>query len=261
MNNSLKQKIQIFQKENNSNIKIICDFDGTLTKKTENNSINVFRNENYLSKDYKIKSNNLYKKYHKFEIDETLNKIKKSKLMEIWWNLHWDLLIKEKVNKKDLKQVIKLNQLKLRNKLKEFFEILEKYNIQNFIFSAGTKNLIEMVLIKKEMNFKNTTKIISNEWDFDKEGNFIGIKNKIIHAKNKNEKVLKEKFNKSNVILIGDSISDILMCENYKNIIKIGFHSKSEKTKKEDFDKNFDLVISDTCGFYEINEILKEILN
>ena len=284
----LKDKINIFKTEGIKKIKIISDFDGTFTKQyknkdtRENNSVSVFRNENYLSEVYSNGAKKLFEKYNKYERDSSLSKGKKTKLMEQWWTEHWALMQKENMNESNVLEVISKKQIKLRSGVEKFVKISNRLKIPLFIFSSGTGNLIEEYLISKQINFSNV-KIISNLWKFDEKGKFIGLRNKyIIHSQNKDVSLLQKWFSESNnnseclidtnisyfdsikkkknVILIGDSFHDVRMCQKYDNIIKIGFISKHlGKDKKKEFDEQFDLVIDDEKGFEKIIKLLNEI--
>ncbi|MDA3855837.1 MAG: hypothetical protein PF569_06245 [Candidatus Woesearchaeota archaeon] len=284
----IDDKIKIFREEGISKIKIVSDFDGTLTKQyrdvdtRENNSVSVFRNEGYLDERYSDEAKQLFSKYHKIELDDTISKEEKAKYMEEWWTSHWEIMKVYGMNREVVDDVVKRNLIKIRSCFDEFVKLLNKNRMPLFIFSSGTGNLIEEYLVSRELNF-SLVKVISNIWKFDSKGNFIGIKNKIIHAQNKDVSVLKDWFKspyegaeclvdysedvfdgiekKSNVILIGDSLHDINMCNNYDNVIKIGYISKVlGEEKRKEFENVFDLVIDDSEGLEKVIDILKKII-
>lgn len=74
--------------------------------------------------------------------------------------------------------------------------------------------------------------VISNFLKYDDEGKILGFKNDMIHVYNKTEITLQKSSyynlikNRTNVILMGDSIGDAAMCEGVPetgNVLKIGF--------------------------------------
>ena len=242
------------------NLKIILDFDETLThkyklKKNQNNSINVFRLENYTNKNYVKKANELFNFYHPKELDEKILKKDKKKLMDEWWMRHFFLLKKYGVGELEFLDIIKKDKIKLRNGVVEFFEFFYKKKVPIIIFSSGTGNLIKMVLEKNKILFSNV-KIISNFWKFDKNGKFIELKNKkILTSQNKFGNFFPEK---NNVILIGNNLLDLSMCKKYKKIFTICFYSKLDNLNLNLYKKSFDLIIDDEKTFKEIN--IKNIL-
>ena len=93
----LDEKIQKFKESGKDNFYIVSDFDKTLTKAFWNGQkhpsvIAILREENYLTSDYAGRANELFEKYHPFEIDITMPwEARKAKMLE-WWLAHYELL-------------------------------------------------------------------------------------------------------------------------------------------------------------------------
>src|SRR3989344_9508758 len=106
----LKKKIEAFKRQGVDKIHIVSDFDNTLTASFVDGQripsiISVLRDGNYLTKDYAEKAHALYNKYHPIEINPEIPLKEKRKAMQDWWKNHFNLLIKYKLNKKDIEKV------------------------------------------------------------------------------------------------------------------------------------------------------------
>lgn len=274
----LKNKIAIFKKEGKDKLHILSDFDRTLTKayfKGEKVTaiINYLRMGNYLSENYANKAKALQDKYHPIEVSQTISQEEKNKAMFSWWSEHYKLLVESGLNEKTMaqaiKDIIKTGTISLREGADNFLKTLNKNNIPIVIMSSsGIGNMVVDFLKTQKLMFDNTH-FIGNTLEFNKQGKFLGIQdNKIIHVFNKHEveiknlPIHKQIENRKNIILLGDTISDLGMLENleYNNLIKIAFQNYPEENL-DDFKKNFDIVITGDSNFDYINELLKEILD
>jgi 5'-nucleotidase len=265
---STKEK---FVESGAKSIHVISDFDGTITKtfvdgKKVPSIISILREENYLNADYSEKAKELFAKYHPIEIDQTIPLQKRKMAMHEWWKAHFDLLIKHGLNKKHLEKVVDSEMLQLREGTLEFFDILHQYNIPLIIMSSsGIGEAISMIIGKYGRMYKNVY-IISNNFEWDKDGNAVRVKEPIIHSLNKDEIAIKsypaifrKVENRKNVLLLGNAVEDVGMITgfNYDNLIKIGFCD--EQKNIELYKKYFDIVITDGT-FYSVNKLLKDIL-
>ena len=106
---------------------VLSDFDGTLTSVYINgvkrpSLISVLRDGNYLTPEYAKKAWALYDKYHSLENDSTLPLQERKRTMEEWWRTHFELLIHSGLNKKDIENVIDLQNIPLKLGTQEFFD-------------------------------------------------------------------------------------------------------------------------------------------
>jgi len=262
-----------FKKEGNQKLHVLTDFDNTLTRafvdgKRVPSLISVLRDSNYLGHEYAEKANALYRKYHAIETDPTISKKERKKAMHEWWSIHFNLLIKSGLNRKDIEKVVKSRKIKFRQGALEFIDFLHKQNIPLIIMSSSGlgEDAIAMYL-KKENRLYNNIYIISNKYEWDQNGNAIGVKQPIIHSMNKDETMI-QNFpvfdvvkNKKNVLLLGNNIGDVGMIEgfNYDNLIKIGFLNEKIEENLEEFKKNFDIIITNDSGMDYINQLLREL--
>lgn len=249
---------------------VIADFDNTLTKafiageKTQS-IIAQLREKNYLSEDYIKKAKELFETYHPYEKDPTITEETRKAKMREWWTLHFSILIKEGLSKKDLRKIIKSKTIELREGYKEFFNLLNKQGIPLIIMSAsGIGDIIKMYLEENKVNYDNVY-IITNKFEWDENEIAKDFKEPIIHSANKEEHTLDnlpiyyELLNRKNVLLLGDSKNDTKMAEGfpYKNIIKIGFLNDKVEELLEYYENNYDVIITDDGSLDFINNFLK----
>jgi cytosolic 5'-nucleotidase 3 len=67
--------------------------------------------------------------------------------------------------------------------------------------------------------------------------------------------------NRKNILLMGDSLSDIDMVKGFDcdNVIKIGFLNDEIEKMKEFYLKKYDILITNDSSMDFVNELLKEI--
>lgn len=262
------------QKQGFKKLHILADFDRTLTysqsNKNENISsiVSILRNGNYLSNEYTKEAHALFDRYHPLEIDPTIPINEKKKAMQEWWTLHSKLLIKSGLNKKDIEAIVGTGIIKLRDKTKELFDYLHQKQVPLVIISSsGVGNAIPMFLEKEGIYYDNIH-IITNLYTFDNNGKATNISKPIIHVMNKDETVIHdypEIYNKikdrKNVILLGDSLGDLGMAIgfNYDNLLKIGFLNPGEEQNQKEYEKNFDVIITNDSDIQPVNKLIREI--
>jgi cytosolic 5'-nucleotidase 3 len=254
------------------NLHILSDFDKTFTKAFVNGKkipsiISELRNGESLSKEYAKKAHELFDYYHPFEEDNSLTPIQKKEKMKEWWTKHFELLIKEKLNKGDLEKIVKSGNVQLRRGIEELMDLLKEKQIPLIILSAsGIGDVIPMYLKQKNINYQNIY-TISNFYKWDSKGNAIGVKKPIVNSANKDETTLEKLpfysklLKRKNIILLGDSLDDSKMAQGfpYENILKIGFLNEKVKERLEDYKKKYDVIIPSDGTMNFINEFLKQI--
>ncbi len=256
-------------KEGKEKLHLIFDFDRTLTigrdgASLASTSFSVLREQGILGENYTQASTTLFNTYHPIEISPSVSNDEKNQAMDDWWRKHLELLVANKLNKKDFKGVVVNGNLKLRKYVKEVFEICHRKNIPVVILSAGLGDLITAVLEVESLYYPNI-KIVSN-WFLFEENTVTGYKTPFIHATNKDENHLSKEIRESlvgrnNIVLAGDSLGDLKMAplEVVGKIIKFGFLNGNQGLLPE-FKKNFDYVEeSVNADFGEILKIVSEI--
>nr|XP_011469332.1 PREDICTED: cytosolic 5'-nucleotidase 3 isoform X2 [Fragaria vesca subsp. vesca] len=243
----LDAKVAAIRNAGPPKLKVIADFDATLTKYRVNgcrgqSSHGLLQQEN---PEYDNKRRQLYEYYHPLEFSPTIPIQQKTLLMEEWWGKTHSLLVEGGVTYDGIKQSVADSAISFREGVVELFEFLEKRDIPVLIFSAGLADIIEEVLRQKVHRLFKNVKIVSNRMVFDENGRLVSFKGKTIHSLNKNEHALDmaaplhEQLGDSdgptyenvlvktrrNIILLGDHIGDLGMSDglNYENRISVGF--------------------------------------
>jgi|TARA_Y100000034_G_scaffold70521_1_gene85079 5'-nucleotidase len=268
-----EKKKKFFLEGGKEKIHVISDFDRTLTNAFVNNIkvpsvISILRDKNYLTTEYQNKAKSLFEKYHPIEMNLNISLNEKKRTMNEWWNKHFDLLIQSGLSKNDLKNILDEGIIRFREGVLNFLDFLNNYKIPLIILSSnGVGETIPMFLEKNHKMYSNIH-IITNLYEWDSKGKAIDIKKPIIHTMNKDETIVKNYsfFNliksRKNVILIGDSLSDLYMIKgfNYDNIITIGFLNEDIEKNLEEYKKNFDIVITNDGDFNFVNRLLNDII-
>lgn len=250
----------------NSSIHILTDFDRTITAGNNNSSWSALGKSSLAPKEYVEERQKLFDYYRPIELDESLNFDTKNKLMIEWWTKHIEILIKYKVHKNVVKEAVNDKRImSFRKGAKEFLIKMNDEKIPVIIISAGVGNFIEEFLLKYDCYFENIS-ILSNYIIFENDI-AVGLAENIIHSLNKNETSIPSSIRDSikdrpNIILLGDSISDIRMAseENRENALKIGFLEEAVEENLEVFKENYDVVCTEGIGFKELFKKL-DILN
>lgn len=263
-----------FQDDGPGKIHVLSDFDRTLTKAYVNGEevpsvISILRDGSYLTSDYAAKAHELYNKYRPIEKDPNISMEEKKKLMEEWWMTHFDLLIKSGLKKDDVKKVVKSEKIKLRDGFPEFAELLRRNNIPLVILSsAGLGEESILMKLQYEGIPCENIHVISNSFEWDREGRAISVRKPIVHGANKDEamaknfpEIFREVENRKNVILLGDSPEDIGMAErfDYDNILKVGFFNDQTKDRENSFREVYDILIRNDSSLDFVNEFLRDI--
>lgn len=269
------QLINVFREQGKEKIHVLADFDKTLTKAIVDGQkmpsvISILRDGNYLPPEYTEAAKQLFSEYHPIEIDPSIPITEKKSKMAEWWQKHFDLLIKSGLNKKDIARVIEDPRIQLREGAEEFLKNLADKNIPLVILSSAGLGVeaITMILDQNGCLFDNI-KIISNEFEYDEEGNAVGVKKPVIHVLNKDETVVTDypEINaqiqdRENIILLGDSLEDVGMAQGFKfdNLIKIGFLNKETDKYLDNYQSNYDAVILNDGDMNFVNKLIQEIL-
>ena len=253
---------------------VLADFDRTLTHAFVNGGkvssiISILRSSiDYLGEEYVKKAYALHDKYYPIEIDPKIPLDRKKKAMQEWWKLHSDLIIKSGLNRSHLKKVAISGKIKLRQGVLEFFDFLNQHEIPLIIMSSnGLGGDVISMYLKHEGELYDNVYIICNSFEWDKNGNAVGIKEPIIHCMNKDETIIREfpAFDiikdRKNVLLLGDNLEDVGMIEgfDYDNLIKVGFVNENVKENLEYYKKVYDILILNDSSMDYVNELLKDL--
>lgn len=263
-----EKKKKIFAESGADKIHIVSDFDRTLTKcfagdKKINSLMAQFRDKKYISEDYAKKAHELFEKYHPIEINPNISFEEKKKQMADWWKEHFELLVKSGLNERILDDFVENTEIYFREGVLEFLDILKNKNIPLIIISSSGLGTLIPKFLEKESKLYENIFAVSNVFEFDEKGNFVKVKEPIIHSLNKEESSLPdyvfEKIkDRKNVILLGDNLEDVQMISGfeYENLIKIGFLDENIEENLDVYKKTFDVIITEDGDFEFVNNLI-----
>lgn len=246
-----------------NNVYIVADFDRTITTGNSKTSWSILANSDLVPDSYIKERNDLFNYYRPIEIDETIDSNKKNILVKEWFQKHIELFVKYKMTEEIFKiAAINLSMLDFRPGAKEFLEFLHKNSIPLIIISAGIGNFIEEFFNANNCYFNNIY-VSSNKIIF-KNGIAVGVEDNIIHSLNKNEISLpscitKNLKNKSQVILLGDQLSDLNMVnkDSHHFVLSVGFLADDyPKNQIDDFKSKFDIICEQDDNYFNLKNIL-----
>lgn len=119
----------------------------------------------------------------------------------------------------------------------------------------------------KEKKLYDNIHIITNNFEWDEEGNAVSVRKPIIHSMNKDETSIKKypAYNlikdRRNVLLLGDKIGDIGMVNgfDYGCLIKIGFLNDKVEERLIVYRNFFDIIILNDSSMKYVNRLLHEL--
>ena len=164
------------------------DFDYTLTKKMNPgakrslySTFCVLQNSGYVSEAFVQENKKLFQLYHGYEADHSISFELRDYYTHKWFKENMESVSREKnLQKHKFKEIIlsSKNKFYFRNGIKEMFDLIEKFEIPLYIISGGIKDVIDSSLNYVISNYlkiknKNLIKIISNEFNYNKETNEI----------------------------------------------------------------------------------------
>ncbi len=269
----LEKLKKAISRDGTENIHVISDFDRTLTYAFVNGEkvpslISILRDGSYLSEEYAKKAHALFKKYHAIEIDPNVSASERKKAMLKWWSEHFDLLLREGLNKRDLERVVQSENIRLREGVLDFIDLLHAKSIPLVILSSTGLGgeAISLILQRYGKEYDNVY-IVSNSFVWDKEGKATGVKKPIIHSMNKDEAEIKKLpvyqaiKNRRNVLLLGDSLGDVDMAKGleHEQVIKIGFLNEDVEKSLKKYKEVYDVVLLGDGDVSYVNSLIREM--
>uniref|UniRef100_A0A0N4V6U0 5'-nucleotidase n=1 Tax=Enterobius vermicularis TaxID=51028 RepID=A0A0N4V6U0_ENTVE len=261
---AVEKKIKRIIEDGVQKLMVISDFDYTISRYRNSNgekcwtSYGVFETSNsapclLLSE----KCNVLKDKYVTIEYDPCMSIEEKTPYMEEWFvsdseNYNCCLAF---IHTVFFIQCVRDSKIELRDGTMAFFETLDSCNVPLIIFSAGIGNVIEIFLKQKFGKVLENVHIISNLMEFDQNGYVKRFLEPLIHTFCKNASVLdtnlpvfKNLSDRTNVILMGDSLGDLDMDTGVANkgvVLKIGFLNFNVSALLDAYLDGFDIVLID----------------
>lgn len=274
-NQRLNKKIRAIKRAGQDSLHILSDFDRTLTQAYVNGKkiwslLAILRDHFMLTRDYPAKAHALADTYLPIERDPSISRDEKRRLMHEWWTKHFALLIESGLTKKDIEKALEIGEVMLREGTSDLFSLANRCAIPLVIMSASGigGDAIAMFLQKNNLLLPNIH-VIGNQIVWDAHGRATGVQEPIIHSLNKDETaiqnfpVYQQIKNRKNVILLGDFADDVGMVKgfDYDNLITIGFLNEDTDTQLPEYEKHFDVIITNDGPMDAVNELIKTSIN
>jgi 5'-nucleotidase len=204
------------------------------------------------------------------ENDPNISIPEKVKIMEEWATNSRKILRDSGLNRsvivRAVSKALSERAAELREKVDRFYNLVEENKVPMLIFSAGVSDILEEVL-KVSLSVENTisakpktTYVVSNRCIFednaDESSPLVGFSMPIIHVFNKKSATFAEspffketdEASRDNVILLGDSVGDLLMVEgmshNPDHLLRIGFLNVNVEERLKQYTDLYDIVIA-----------------
>jgi len=240
-----------------SNMRVVSDFDSTMTSAWSYTSWDVINKLPQLNDWYTTLRKAYFDEYHPHEINPVLTKAQRDILMSEWWRKHTNLFEQFLFQQEYLAR-IDTTWVIMRSGIQESFNVFKENNIPVLVLSAWISQAIERILHIQKMIHEDMA-IIANEMLFDDNGKYIGVyPSSCIHTGNKNEqnatmKVKSWFINRTKILLLGDHIDDIHMVslDEREETVAIWFCSNKKREQIDTYTNLFDIVIrsdDSDCG-------------
>ncbi|KOB65836.1 Cytosolic 5'-nucleotidase 3, partial [Operophtera brumata] len=267
----LLRKINKIIVEGYNRLQIVTDFDNTLTAddgvdgKPVLNSFEMFRKCPSIPQSYKDEDYQLFIRYKPIENDPHMSIEEKSQHLVEWYRAAHNLMKGLKFPRQELKDIARNVTGSFRDGIHELISWINNRKVPILVLSSGLGEAVVDTL--EEANLSSPQmKVLSNFLEVDAEDIIIGMKGNPIHSLNKNEASIKgteyyEKIKeRSNVILMGDTIGDANMVDgmdNYDTVIKIGYLSTKRLTLLPEYLCNFDIVSQND----QTMDVIRDLVN
>jgi len=159
------------------------------------------------------------------------------------------------VTKEMIKQGARDSPLMIREGCKEFFQLCNEREIPIIIFSAGVRDVIEILLQREMPDAKYT--LIANELVFDENGFVADTGAHILHPYNKflegtHAEIVKDQ---THVLLVGDNEGDSQMASKLPHLTPYSFVFLNKEARRPNMEKLFSVVSTDTT-FQSLNDVI-----
>lgn len=252
-----------------SKLQVLADFDYTCSHLYYNgqrmsSSFGALEKFTGLSDNFRAQTTKLRDHYYPLEVDPTIEKEEKIRLMTEWFTESSQCIIKEGITMATVRKAASTCTIQPRAEFGTLVRRVNQDGVPLLIFSAGIGQIISEVLSNYNIP-TDRLKIISNEIEFGPDERATQFKPPLITTGNKSKVAMThvEYFNscrpRTNALLLGDNIEDIQMsaCVDAQcdNILTIGYLNDRVDDRRELYMKCFDVVILNDPDMSEVIEL------
>ncbi|OQR72572.1 cytosolic 5'-nucleotidase III-like [Tropilaelaps mercedesae] len=278
----VQQKIDKLAADGSSRLQLLTDFDRTLSRTHYNGkpvltSYCVYDDHNFVTPEHHRLATKLREKYYPIEISPKLTAEEKMPHMIQWFAESFDIILKAKINIRDMPAIVRRADLHLRCDTVKLCKLLAAEDVPILVFSAGLGDVVRLSLQQQGALLPNVT-VLSNFIEYDKQGVPLKFSDQLLHIYNKNaqfppavEYFASDRIRaRSNAVLMGDSLGDCSMADGAPGIslppngnsavLRIGFLDHDVEQRLESYVKNFDIVLVDDQTMKVPLAIFRQIL-
>lgn len=252
-----------------SKLQVLADFDYTCSHLYYNgermsSSFGALEKYSGLSNNFREATTKLRDHYYPLEVDPTIEKEEKTKLMTQWFTESSQCIIKEGITMETVRTAASASTIQPRAEFSTLVRRLNEDDVPLLIFSAGIGQVISEVLTNSNIPM-DRLKIIANEIEFGPDERATQFKPPLITTGNKSKVAMThiEYFNscrtRTNALLLGDNIEDVQMSacvdEQCDNVLTIGYLNDRVEDRKDLYMNRFDLVILNDPDMSEIIDL------
>lgn len=280
----LSKKIDRFKKDGVNNLKVVTDFDMTITKchvpaGFGHSSHAMFECYSKFPAEFREKQKILLKKYMPIERDFTLSHEERLKAVIEWWNLSHGAIIDLNINKNDLPDIIdegySTGRYVIRPGVKEFLNHCFSENIPVTIMSAGLQTIIEYMMVREGypqvQNDHSKLSLVANNLIFDDNTGFLTDFGPLVHPFSKKDALEAylhtdpSRKNRLNSICMGDMLHDAKVMHGIDSNgeeILIGFLNNLQASEQEVqvYLENFDIVVMKDGSMDVAEKLVKYVI-
>mmetsp|Transcript_22109 Transcript_22109/g.72803 ORF Transcript_22109/g.72803 Transcript_22109/m.72803 type:complete len:330 (-) Transcript_22109:261-1250(-) len=222
----VEEKLSTMRRDGRESVLVVADFDMTLTSflmpdgSRGMSTHGMLERSGYFGEAFTTRAKDIFNRFYPIEVDPNLDWDSKFAAMSEWWETTHKLIVEQEVTKKDIAACVKAGHFRFREGVPELLAQLKEREVPILVFSAGIADVLEEIF-KQRLGLEGLP-IISNKMKFDEEGKLVGFENNTIHIMNKGAVALEGQNlelvkDKSNVILLGDSLGDLRMADGLPN--------------------------------------------
>ncbi|KAA0187303.1 Cytosolic 5' nucleotidase III [Fasciolopsis buskii] len=274
-------KLESMRSAGPDSLEVISDFDHTMSKFRENgvkipSCHGIFEMDPEVTESTRNKLKALTERYLPIEFDPVLPVEDKIPHMIDWWSTAHQIIVDCGLHRKALQKTVCECNLVLRDKVKEFTDLLSQNHIPLLIFSAGLGDVIQLLLQRFSMD-TNNVRVVSNFMRFNNEDILVGFEEPIIHTFNKTAASIPEfgiaggaaTPRRTCVLLLGDSTGDVHMADGATvddpegvcgTVLRIGFLNDQVEKNLDVYKSLYDIVLVDHATFSVPLAIVRYIL-
>lgn len=265
-------KLQLIKNSGLSNLRIVSDFDRTLTQafvdgRPTYTSYGILQQPGLLSEKFRRYSQQLFQTYRPLELANDLDEQTKTQKMNEWWTYSLQALIDEKLHQDIIKKVAQSDGFVWRSGATDFFSLTKENHIPMAIFSAGLGNVIQEYISHHQV-LHEAVQVIANYLEFNDAGFAYKYLTPILHVANKNELTLIERnqqvldLARKNVMLLGDQVGDASMSQEVADgcVLRIGFLNEEITAHLTKFQETFDVVITGDESLDFVNNLINDLI-